>query len=474
MKVMENEMNLNLRYIAQFVVQAETALNLSSGDQDVVTDSLIMTDANGLPMIPGTSLTGVLRRTFADSTNTKQIIDNVKENKKSFIDDIFGYQGKDNEGSGSQLIVSNGHFVGMDNTVIEGLQVIDWGSVFYEGFVEMPIREHCKISENGTAVKHGKFDNSVIYKGTRFKFELELMGTEEDRDNWNSLLNTFTNKSFRIGGGTRKGYGKLKVISANATSFDLSNDGELDAYLNKSARLTEPLAGSTNILSNLTGDEDHWLNYELNLTPEDFYSFGSGFGDEEVDMTPVYERVIKWNSGKPYFSNKKILIPASSVKGAISHRVAFHYNKEINEWADGKSKKELENVTGENNEAVKTLFGFAKDDKDENDDKKKGQRGNVIFSDMFIENQNTEKILNHVAIDRFTGGALDGALFDEKVITQQDAIVLELSVHKTAFENENVKKAFENTLEDIITGLLPMGGSTMRGHGCFSGTWRIK
>ncbi|MDO9578464.1 MAG: hypothetical protein Q7J16_11310, partial [Candidatus Cloacimonadales bacterium] len=83
-----------------------------------------------------------------------------------------------------------------------------------------------------------------------------------------------------------------------------------------------------------------------------------------------------------------------------------------------------------------------------------------------------------VAIDRFTGGAKAGALFDEKVITQKNVINFEILVNqnayeidniKTAFEKDKVQYAFEKTLADICTGMLPLGGGVMRGHGCFTG-----
>jgi hypothetical protein len=135
--------------------------------------------------------------------------------------------------------------------------------------------------------------------------------------------------------------------------------------------------------------------------------------------------------------------------------------------------KKLKSASGENNFAVKELFGFAKDSKAEKRDKetdKKGQRGRVIFSDLFLS-KGTQKVLNHVAIDRFTGGAMDGALFAEKVCTRRGVIVqLALLVERDAFAAPLVQEAFEAALKDMATGMLPLGGGVMRGHGCFQGS----
>lgn len=459
-------MKYNLRYIAQIIIEADTPINLSSGEQDSLTDSLVMTDANGLPMLPGTSLTGVLKHSFRESKKT------TSESEKS----IFGYQGNGNDGRGSRLIVSNAHFIGKDG-VVEGLVKIDWNDEFYQKFKELPIRDHAKIDHKGVAENHGKFDNQVVYKGTRFKFEMEFISNESDNENWKQLLNLLSDDTFRIGGGTRKGYGKLKIVEINTKTYNLEND-EINEYLEKSSNLSESV-GKTYPVSQHSSE--NWDRYELELTPEDFYSFGSGFGDDEVDMIPVSEDIIEWKGNTPEFKEKKILIPASSIKGAISHRTAFHYNsltgntiEKITENIEEEQiADELKKVVGENNIAVKELFGFAKNSKKKDADteeEKKGQRGNVIFSDLFIDNNNSEKILNHVAIDRFTGGGRDGALFDEKVITQKDKLQLHFFVNKQAFKEENIQKAFEKTLKDITNGMLPLGGSTMRGHGSFTGS----
>lgn len=445
----------NKRFVASILIEADTPLSISTGEKDLLTDSAIMKDANGLPLILGTSLTGVLRHSLNPKTIT--------------INDIFGFQNNkkddsNDDGKGSRLIVSNAHFVGSDGRVIEGLQEINWKDKFYSKFKKNPIREHAKISHKGTAIKSGKFDEQVVFKGTRFRFELELIGNEDDNNNWNTILNQFSATDFRIGGGTRKGFGKLKIIDVHQKCFDLKT--EMDKYLAKTSSLNNQ--NNLDKFAVKSNKSENWIEYKLNIKPENFWMFGSGLSDDEVDMTPVYEEVIEnWDQNKPKFSKKKILIPATSVKGAISHRVAFHYNRLVGNFADNLLEgKTIETSVGENNEAVKALFGFAKDSKES---KNKGARGNAIFSDVFIENKNSEKILNHVAIDRFTGGAIDGALFDEKVLTQKNEITFTILIDKKVFTNENVEIAFEQTLKDICEGMLPLGGGVMRGHGCFTG-----
>jgi len=73
-----------------------------------------------------------------------------------------------------------------------------------------------------------------------------------------------------------------------------------------------------------------------------------------------------------------------------------------------------------------------------------------------------------VAIDRFTGGAMEGALFSEEVVRSKEKFQLTCLVSNGT--QQEYLDAFESTLKDVCTGMLPLGGGTMRGHGCFTGT----
>ena len=55
-------MKYDYRYIARIVLEAETPLVVGGGNNELSTDRPVAKDANGLPYIPGTSLTGVLRQ----------------------------------------------------------------------------------------------------------------------------------------------------------------------------------------------------------------------------------------------------------------------------------------------------------------------------------------------------------------------------------------------------------------------------
>ena len=448
---------LRFRHLAHVVIEAETPLAVGSGNKEYLTDSPILREANGLPIIHGTSLCGLIRSHF------KQI-DPENEN------DIFGYQDNDNADNscGARLRISHAHIVDEQGKAVEGL--ITQKSAYLKQFDYMPMRQHCKINHRGAAdVKaHGKFDTQVVFKGTRFKFSLEFLSdTQEEQQIWQNILNILSDPTFRLGGGTRKGFGHCKIVSnlSQARTFDLRK--EMDDYL-KIHSLNDNLQG--NALQTSGELDKNWQKYVLKLTPENTWMFSCGFPDGEVDNTPVTEFTIKWNESGAYDKTSRdyYLVPATSLKGAIAHRVAFHYNISQENFAD---KIEcMENHVGEKNAAVKMLFGCAKNSKDNIP----GQRGNVILSDLFLEHldpENNSKIFPHVALDRFTQAPIDGALFQEKVAVDLDGKQwrLEILVNTKAFSEPQIKESLEKALNDICSGLLPLGGSTMKGHGLFSG-----
>ena len=212
--------------------------------------------------------------------------------------------------------------------------------------------------------------------------------------------------------------------------------------------------------------DENFVAYKLELKPDSFFVFSEGFGDDEADNRPLEEEVVIYTNGKIEFQQQTV-IPATSIKGAIAHRVAFHYNKLKKQFADNG-----EGSTGNENVAVSQLFGQA----GQNNSGKTidAKAGNVFLNDFYYAKDliDNNKILNHVAIDRFTGGAMDGALFSEKVSRlKSGGFNFEIFVTKSALESDSdVKKALENTLIDICKGLLPLGGMTTKGHGIFTGS----
>jgi len=474
--------DFNMRYIARIVVEAATPLALGSGEKNLVTDRLIARDVCGLPYIPGTSLKGVLSHSILGEIAREDATDNWKN--------ILGFQDK-KDGSGSRLIVSSAYFLGADEKVFEGVTQPNWKNEFYRAYQVLPVRDHVRINDLGAAEKGAKFDEEVVYKGTRFVFELELIGKPEEKTDWKKILNTLENQDFRIGGGTRKGFGELKIISVHRRDFKLTNKTDFFDYADKSSSLTVPFKNSVEFIPK--ADNCDTTTYLLTLKPDNFFLFGAGEGSEVADMIAATEDVVIWNGSTPTILKNNLLISASSVKGAIAHRVAFYFNKKKGLFAelienkgmlvakaiqekyhlpkefDSNNEKDIKKLLTVYNPAVVDLFGFSVASGDtELVTLKDKAKGKTIISDVH-KTASHRKVLNHVAIDRFTGGAIDGALFSEEVATlhNDDSIELKIVVSSKA-TNESLE-CLELTLHDIANGMLPLGGGVMRGNGCFYG-----
>ena len=430
------------RFLAHVIIEAKTPLKVGGGKNDLFLDAPVQRDWNGLPMILGTSVAGILRRAFEDRKGE----DDANE--------IFGTKDErnPNKQKGSRLIVSNALLVDKNNKVCEELLLEK--SEFLRLFDILPIRDHVAIGANGVAKDAGKFDEEVVFKGTRFKFSLEFDGGEEE---FKKILNLLCDPTLRLGGGSSKGFGSLGILEIKWGEFEPDRySSSLNFSSDEFVKFMPNSAADGNLASK------KFIRYELKISPDDFFMFGSGFGDKDTDQTPVLESVIDYEN--KCLGKRKILIPASSVKGALSHRTAFHFNK-INKQFVEKAK------VGSENEAVKEIFGYEKNKNN------KGAKGKILISDCFLDYDEAKdtKVFEHVSIDRFTGGAIDSALFQEKAVAKRDEFIIEILLKNDVCgdkENEafdNALGAFEAALDDVVQGRLSLGGATTKGYGFFKG-----
>lgn len=441
------------RFVSRIIIEAKSPLNIGSGNKGIKSDSLVLRDINGLPFIPGTTIAGLLRHSLGN--------------------DADKYMGS--QQMGSPLVITEAKMLDSDRTVLDGIIPQEkLRSEFLVNFRQSPIRQHAKIGHRGATVKGGKFDEEIVLKGTRFCFEMEMLSDKDDDTKFKEILNTLNSDTFRIGSGSRSGFGEIEVVDCQCKykKIDLDNPDQRKWYLKKPSSLSEEWQDAETTKLNKPNTAG-WTAYTLQLKPVDFMLFGSGFGNDQADMTYVRESFVDWSSRTARMKNREhvILIPASSVKGALSHRLAFHYNKIKERFADElKEGEKIEDYVGKNNEAVKAVFG-SEGEKDTDGKMQNKQRGNVLISDIIQEAPVSSKILNHVAIDRFTGGAIDGALFNEETLyAKGQSFELKLLVNNSAFDDKDVMTAFEDTLKDLCSGMLPLGGGVNRGNGCFEGT----
>ena len=327
------------RFLARIIVEAKSPLNIGSGNKGIKSDSLVLRDINGLPFIPGTTIAGLLRHTLGEEEDL-----------------MMGSQEM-----GSPLIITEAKMLDSNESVLDGIIPQEkLCSDFLVNFRQLPIRQHAKIGHRGATVKGGKFDEEIVLKGTRFCFEMEMLSDKDDDTRFIEMLNTLNSDVFRIGSGSRSGFGEIEVVGSQCQykKINLEDPKQKEWYLKKSSSLSEEWQDAETVELKKTKTEG-WTTYIIKLNPVDFMLFGSGFGNDKADMTFVRESFVDWSTIPAKIKDREqvILIPASSVKGALSHRLAFHYNKLKKIFADAlPDGKKIDDFVCKKNEAVKIVL----------------------------------------------------------------------------------------------------------------------
>ncbi len=488
-------MKFPIRYFAQIVVEAETPICIGGDDTDIELDSPVEKDFNGLPYIPGTAITGFL---------SKKLIHNISDVEYF---QMFGGQ-KSNISYGSEFISSDAYLLDQEEKVIQ--KPVSINDEFLRQFLSLPLRQHVKINQRGSGTKTGKYDREVVYKGARFKFEIEVQTKESNDALWESVLNSFYDDDFYIGAGTTNNFGKLGVLSIHQNKFNVSDEVYRNITVDLNSEIPSLIKHIKPISTNNT-----YVTETLNLSGVDcFFLFGAGFGDEMVDEINYTERCIETDSsGKRDFTEAKYVIPGSSIKGAISHRLAFEWNRKkenfvenlIHNYAENIQSKILEKLkdfegiiltandlqsihetinkikeyrkyieeneltdllddlfneyVGENNSSVAEAFGTAKDEN------KEGKIGNLIIEDVYLPGDLINYIFDHNKNDRYSGGTIDTALFNEKVISHSE---IPLKIKTNLNVNPEIRAILDSVFDQIKTGQLQLGGKTTKGFGIFN------
>ena len=285
------------RLLSRITLEALSPLVIGSGNKNIKTDTVVAKDVNELPYIPATTLAGLIRHSLPEEEQRRWM----------------GYQTKE-ESYGSQLILSEAKILSEDGKPIDGLSNKE--DAVKQLCYQLPIRQHVRINHQGVAEKNGKFDEEIVPKGMRFCFEMELMSEEDDNEIMDKILSTIQSNGFRIGSGSRSGFGQISIVSILHKKLDLSTPEDLKLYLSKSSSLENIWKGFEPYTPAVNTNTDY-ISYELTLQPTDFMFFGAGFGNECSDMTFVREPVIQWDNddrASIIEKEKVVLIPGSSVK----------------------------------------------------------------------------------------------------------------------------------------------------------------
>lgn len=462
--------NTNLRFLARIVFRTRSGMIVGGGNSDA--DDGFVTDVNGLPMLPGSSLAGVLSHAYEAA------------NDKAATEALFGTASAMEEAGGhASALVFSDAIVHLGNN-LPAPQTAAPLSKESENLTaqlrEGVRRDRVRIDGRGVADKRGKFDIRLVPAGARFTAEIELLSDEDHEAQaaaaWEQLLGLLRSPLLRFGGGTRSGLGGLDVESIRWDRFRLSDKSPLaEGPGSRAAYLAVPrdLCEAHGLPERLPDTQAlHPCGAEVitlpNLRPVTHWLVDGGKAQGNEDFAPLTEPTIILAGNGLAVSEEYYLLPGSSLKGALAHRTRYHLHRHAGAWMtdDGSQPDGADKVET----AFRYLFGDVAGA--EGLDR---HIGLLIVDDAYYD-MATEQNLTHVALDRFSGGVRAGMLFQERVAAPIESghtarlYLLDPPPGETVDPEiaSLARDALEDALGDLRTGRLTLGAGAGRGWGGFA------
>lgn len=512
--------------VARVTIELLSPLTIGAGAADDIVDSLFVLDANGLPALPGASLAGVIRERWRATTEGGPVAGQAET-------DVFGTAmvGRDREesagarsGGGDGLESSAAGGADGDSAAasarprIRSRLVVSWGAIHDAGnrpmtgrvapgiLVDDPVlrhardpvvRQHVRLDARGAADSTGRglFDESVVVRGHRFTFE--IVAEDLPTEVMDRVLAILADPATRLGGRTRRGMGRFEVVGGTVRRrrFDLMDDEDFAAF----AKLPVDLGAAVpdGVLAVVGVDAPTAADVvvaRLSVAPRGFWMMGGGSpapgaaeegaDDGAVDLLPYREAAVRWKGDRGTFdpTDRDVVLPATGIKGALRHRVGFHVRAAMGLFADAPDDAARQAAEERVATLLHDLFGHV-DTRSGTAGDARLSAGRVIIDDVVLPAAPPSTVVNHVSLDRFTSGPLDGHLFAETPLWKlaadggtgdgtaggQGRVLVRVLVRGAAEVAPEARRALVAALDDLAAGRLQIGAGSGRGHGWFEG-----
>ena len=320
------------------------------------------------------------------------------------------------------------------------------GTVLHRGGDTISHTRNTADRSRGAARTHHVHRVEMLTQGTQFDVVLRWDNANPDllRDRFLPAL-----KQWRpmLGRGVTRGAGRCSLIGWGTKDYALDSAEGLLAWLRDTDLESRPEPSGT---PPDAAEPDHPLDADLSIVD----ALHCGTGDAET--TPGGKN----NQLKAFRHGTQFVVPGSTLKGVL--RTRAEYICRVLGLAACQDQR-----CG--NCRPCRLFGFAGESA--------ALRGRIAVEDAMIQHAKSQR-RPHVAIDRFTGGARDQALYEHEVVAQgtftlQVRWLLPSSQDATDAEGSNspASEAVQDTrllnaaLEDLNEGYVGIGARTMAGYG---------
>jgi CRISPR/Cas system CSM-associated protein Csm3 (group 7 of RAMP superfamily) len=440
----QTRMNRNhRRIIRRIIIQGDLILTtptcLSNGDAEGLTDMALLRDSiTNHALLTGASIAGALRNYLWEYQN------GYASREGQTATQLFGSIRSDDNGDQSPLIV-------------------------YDAISNQPpdieLRDGVSIdSKTGTAKPKAKYDMELLAAGTLFPLQFELLIDEtflkddpkDDPKYVENLLQALAitlqgleQEQIHIGMKKRRGFGRCHVEKWKVWDFNLKDTSDLAAWLafDRAWRQQKPPVTDTIRqalkLQKLHEDQRNrfTIHAEFKLEGSLLIRSSQAERDETGKIRKAPDSVhLKSRRG----GELKPVLSGTSLAGVLRHRaerIVFTLNSDA--------------------QFVDEIFGIV------DEENKIAQSSRLLVHETVIKNT-ADLVQNRIAIDRFTGGAYHGALFDEQPVFGGDSSIVTLSLELRQPQNAEIGLLLL-LLKDLWTSDLPVGGGSSIGRGRLQG-----
>ena len=303
-------------------------------------------------------------------------------------------------------------------------------------------RDGVALDEYKTAVPGAKFDMEIIEPGPRFEtFLVQNVEEGEALDVLELLSACFLEGNVSFGAKTMRGMGEIRTEEILSREFDMTKADDVVEWVDFSIYDPWDRQKCTSISSAVQGRYKAYSTLCLALRLEGGISirrYTTQVSNNRQAM-PDYEQLTV-NCDIP-------VIPGTSWAGAFRHHMSTLMGGSSETW-----------------EAVRdTYFGYVKGK--EGTDK---ARSRISFSESKLIGGKS-KVISRNAIDRFSGGAADTALFTEKTYYGgKTELVIRFRIPDTRAYEEDFLRLLSACVADLHGGYMAIGGLTAVGRGLFT------
>lgn len=424
------------RWVVRGTLTLDTAMHLGGEATGRVDMPVLRDSREGRPLLPGTTFAGALRNAFADR------LGGYSEKEPPEVSMLFGGARGDDDGLQSPLIV-------------------------FDALGELPpdlgveIRDGVAISPaTGTAEHHKKYDYEVLPAGTTFPVRVDLLVPEnaEEKPLLEALataLDGFSYGENSFGAKRSRGLGRVSAAWV-AKRYDLaSKEGWIEWALSDHAEPIQTAPAHPDIRNVLDAEAPG------RIKPPSLLADARKRVVIDLDLKVAHDILVRSPGTEPgapdvshLHSSGAPILPGTSLAGVLRAQ-ALRISRLVR---DGKNDAELwiDRLFGRRFEGQRPRPGLQPQ-------ASRLRVGEAILNDSQAEHQ------TRVAIDRFTQGVVDSALFDEQTeIGGSTTVRLELRDPK-----DGEMGLVLLVLKDLLDGFLPVGGTSSIGRGVLTGSGSV-